>query len=404
MASREFCDDENILAACSRTFNLPVSGDRRTTVSNLGFTERRVLQEIRQAGRIHRLEIATRCDLQPSTLTRAAGVLLELGLIHEETDSNPGRPGKPRQYLSVAPEGAYAVGVALTAEEMMVCVTDFDGRVVQDRTARLSLLDPNTVADQAQAIVQACLDEAQVDPQRIVGVGVTMPGNTSVHAPYFKPLPQFVGWDRLSPAELFSERLAFPVWVQNDAHATAVAEAQFGAAIRQQTFMTLYIAHGFGAGLYCNGRMFTGAHGNAGSIGGAIPRPLARPSGDDLLRTLANAGHPFARLQDVEWNAAVWLVAEGWISRAADQLAEVIRMIMLILDPQSVILTGLLPEPVFERLAERIRSAEFVGGQDLPRPDIVVSPLIDSGLKLGAAALPFMHAFGPQPPSAAQPR
>ena len=378
-----------------------MSGERRPTVATLGFTERRVLQEIRRAGRIHRLEIATRCDLQPSTLTRSAGLLLDLGLVREETDSNPGRPGKPRQYLSVKPDGAYAVGVGLTAEEMMICVTDFDGHVLHEQTRRLGALDPDTVADQAAAAVDACLTAAGVDPARIVGVGVTMPGNTSIHAPYFKPLPQFVGWDRLSPAALFSQRLAFPVWVQNDAHATAVAEAQFGAGVRQQTFMTLYIAHGFGAGLFCNGQMFTGAHGNAGSVGGAIPRPLARPSGDDLLRTLANAGHPFARLQDVDWDGACWPVVESWINRAADQLAEVIRMSMLVLDPESVVLTGLLPGKVLEGLALRIRGAEFAGGQDLPRPDIVVSPLIGSGLKLGAAALPFMHTFAPHPPSAA---
>lgn len=370
--------------------------------SNLGFTERRVLQAIRRAGRIHRLEIATRCDLQPSTLTRSAAVLLELGLIREETDSNPGRPGKPRQYLSAAADGAYAVGVALTAEEMTACVTNFEGQVLRERTERLGALEPETVATQAQAMIQDCLDTAAVDTQRVVGVGVTMPGNTSIHAPFFKPLPQFVGWDRLSPAALFSQRLDFPVWVQNDAHATAVAEAQFGAGIRQPTFMTLYIAHGFGAGLFCNGQMFTGAHGNAGSIGGAIPRPLARPSGDDLLRTLANAGHPFARLQDVDWDGPAWPVVERWIGRAADQLAEIIRMSMLLLDPQSVILTGLLPERVLQGLAERIRGAEFVGGQDLPRPDVLVSPLIGSGLKLGAAALPFMHAFAVHRSEAAQ--
>lgn len=347
------------------------------------------------------MEIATRCDLQPSTLTRSAGLLLELGLIREETESNPGRPGKPRQYLSVNPAGAYAVGVGLTAEEMMTCVTDFEGRVLHEQTHRLGALDPDTVADQANTAVQACLAEAGVDSELVVGVGVTMPGGTSIRAPYFKPLPQFVGWDQLSPAALFAERLAFPVWAHNDAHATAVAEAQFGAGMRQQTFMTLYIAHGFGAGLFCNGQMFTGAHGNAGAIGGAIPRPLARPSGDDLLRTLASAGHPFARIQDIDWGVSTLSVVEGWINRAAAQLSEVIRMSMLLIDPQSVILTGLLPGHVLEALAERVRETEFAGGQDLPRPEIIVSPLIGSGLTLGAAALPFMHTFAPYPLSAA---
>ena len=100
VTSDEFCDDENNLVASLRTFNLTLSGDRRSTLAKLGFTERRVLQEIRRAGRIHRLEIATRCDLQPSTLTRAAG-LLNLARAHPRSQklgptgsANPSRATK----------------------------------------------------------------------------------------------------------------------------------------------------------------------------------------------------------------------------------------------------------------------------------------------------------------------
>lgn len=67
--------------------------------------------------------------------------------------------------------------------------------------------------------------------------------------------------------DLMSERLGLPVWVDNDANASLLAEARFGAARGAQHAVMLTLGTGIGGAVLVDGRIVHGARGGAGELG-----------------------------------------------------------------------------------------------------------------------------------------
>jgi glucokinase len=68
-------------------------------------------------------------------------------------------------------------------------------------------------------------------------------------------------------ADLMSERLGLPVFVDNDANVAALAEHRAGAAQGYSEAVVLTIGTGIGGGLILNGELYRGAHGAGAELG-----------------------------------------------------------------------------------------------------------------------------------------
>lgn len=68
-----------------------------------------------------------------------------------------------------------------------------------------------------------------------------------------------------------------PVYVNNDAHCFALAEALHGAGKGRGTVLGITIGTGVGGGIVCNGKLFHGAHGFAGEFGHMLLFPGKPP-------------------------------------------------------------------------------------------------------------------------------
>lgn len=79
--------------------------------------------------------------------------------------------------------------------------------------------------------------------------------------------PNLPGWDEIHITDILSERLSMPVRLYNDANACALAEWKLGAGIGSENMIFFTFGTGFGAGLILNGRLYSGANGNAGEVG-----------------------------------------------------------------------------------------------------------------------------------------
>jgi glucokinase len=79
--------------------------------------------------------------------------------------------------------------------------------------------------------------------------------------------PNLPGWDNIHITELISERFGIPCRLCNDANACALAEWKFGAGMGYQNMVFLTFGTGLGAGIIADGRLISGANGNAGEVG-----------------------------------------------------------------------------------------------------------------------------------------
>jgi glucokinase len=67
--------------------------------------------------------------------------------------------------------------------------------------------------------------------------------------------------------DVMSERLGLPVFVDNDANVTTLAETRFGAARGADHVVGLTIGTGIGGGLVLNGRLYRGSIGSGAELG-----------------------------------------------------------------------------------------------------------------------------------------
>jgi glucokinase len=79
--------------------------------------------------------------------------------------------------------------------------------------------------------------------------------------------PNLPGWDRVPVTEYFSQALGIPAFLQNDADAGALAEWKYGAGRGCKSLVFLTCGTGMGAGLILDGRLYSGAGGQAGEVG-----------------------------------------------------------------------------------------------------------------------------------------
>src|SRR5690606_11207785 len=109
------------------------------------------------------------------------------------------------------------------------------------------------------------IDGSTIDRQHILGIGIGMPGfvdvERGVNASYLHDETKTVGLQGK-----LTQRLALPVYIENDSSAIAISELHFGAAKGMKDVMVVNVGWGIGLGMIVNGSLFRGHNGYAGEF------------------------------------------------------------------------------------------------------------------------------------------
>jgi predicted NBD/HSP70 family sugar kinase len=245
-----------------RGSNLPAIGTYNQSV---------VLDAIRRAGAMSRVELAQRTGLTAQTVGTLSRRLIEEGLIRESDRVNIG-PGKPRRLLTLRPGGRYAVGVHIDPAVLTFVLLDLEGTIV----AHASLPTPT---GRPERIIAAIADEvarlvngSEVDPTRILGLGVAAPGPIDVRAGVILEPPILPQWRNLPLRGALQASTGMSVLLDKDVIAAAVAERWISSGARggghdRPDVAFIYYGTGLGAGLVINGEPVAGPGATAGNIG-----------------------------------------------------------------------------------------------------------------------------------------
>lgn len=205
--------------------------------------------------------------------------------------------------------------------------------------------------------------------------------------------------------------------LENDATAAVIGERLYDAGKSLTDFAYVYIGAGIGGGLFLRGQPYRGGYGKSGEIGhlvvdtGGRPCPcgnrgcLERYASVSLaLKALGDVQVTTVRHGDLNRIAKALTECDGrllaWLDEAAASLRQAVAMIENMLDPQTVILGGVLPRPVLEALIARIeplpRSVSLNKAVDTPR--LIATEIGPDTPALGAATLPVFAGMTPELP------
>lgn len=362
------------------------------TITSLAASDRRVFEALWRRGALSRAELAQDTGLTPPAITQIAKGLLHHGLV-VELPARRGQRGQPSRPLSVDPSGGYAAGVNFSHSYMEVGVMDLSGCLLGLRKTPLAKASPQVIAETAVKGVRELIRQHRVPEDRMLGLGFALPGDFLEGGRRLLAHPAFPELDDQDLEAVFAGASPWPVYVENDGRTSAIGERIMGLGRELSAFMLVHIGHGVGGGLIIDGRPYRGARGNAGPIGLFFPYGRPRPSGEDLLANLREAGHPisdFDGLDDASLARSDAL--ETWLQRAGRQLGEVLPLLGRFFDPQVIVVAGRMPPPLLERLAEIINLVRAIPEADpLPRVEVTASRLGSLAGVVGAASLPIFE-------------
>jgi len=159
----------------------------------------------------------------------------------------------------------YLVSVAMDQLITKIAIVDMQNNFVSPITKIILPLPDNPKA--LQILIEkiaVVIDQSGIPKEKIVGVGIGMPGFVNVKKGVNYSFLQLPG--EKSITKHISDKIELPVFIDNDSSLIALAEFRFGAARGEKNAMVVNIGWGIGLGLIIDGKLFRGHEGFAGEF------------------------------------------------------------------------------------------------------------------------------------------
>lgn len=230
-----------------------------------------VLNMIKTHGPIARADIARRTGLSAATVTGITADLIRDELVYE---MEPGDSGGGRRPIPLAlnAHGAYVVGIKLTEQQVIGCLTDLEATVLSSQAMPIHSRRWEDVVETLAQFVNTLLQGHQGPRSRLLGVGIGLAGIVEPVHGVLRRSPYF-GWTNVPLQQLIADRVHAPVYVDNDVNTLTLAEQWFGAGQEIDNFLVITLGRGIGLGIVVNGQLYRGADGGAGEFGHTVVDP-----------------------------------------------------------------------------------------------------------------------------------
>ena len=150
------------------------------------------------------------------------------------------------------------LGFDLGGTKMMACVCDADFRILgRKRKATKGHEGSEAGVDRVKQVIERALEEAEVGPERLAGIGIGIPGPVDTEAGVVLETPN-LGWKDLPLRDILEEEFGCPTVVLNDVDAGVYGEYRMGAARDARCVIGLFPGTGIGGGCVYHGEILTG--------------------------------------------------------------------------------------------------------------------------------------------------
>ncbi len=236
-----------------------------------GFNDAVVLDGIRRAEQLSRVELAEITGLSGQAISNIIRRLITAGLVREAGRQRTTGLGKPRTMLELEPTGQYAVGVHLDPAVVTLVLLDLGGHVIARRRVDTPYADdPDVLIEGIAATIEDVVVESGAPRSRIIGVGIAAPGPIDVERGVVVNPPNLAAWHLVPLRDELRARTGLPVLLDKDVTAAATAEKWAGSG---GSFVFFYLGTGVGAGLVIGDEVVRGSSSNVGEIGHVIVDP-----------------------------------------------------------------------------------------------------------------------------------
>ena len=264
------------------------------------YNESGILDLIRTHEKISRSELSRLTGL---SATAAGAIVASLSVkeyIHEN-GIGESKGGRKPVMIELKPDSHFSVGIDIDVDFMTFSLIDITGRIVCEGSGSLTSNSPEEVASQAAGYLKELLPGYFTDMSRLLGIGVSVPGmvDSDTHKVVLAPN---LGWKDVDIGRMLDGYMGVPVYVENEAMASAICENWLGACRDEENFVCINIKSGIGAGIFAGGRLYRGAGGSAGEVGHIVVDengPRCGCGNYGCLETMASTGRIVEKVRKV---------------------------------------------------------------------------------------------------------
>jgi predicted NBD/HSP70 family sugar kinase len=241
---------------------------RRNGVTTGRDTSGTILDLIRSAGAVSRVDLAARSGLTEASVSRIVKQLLADGVV-AETGRGVSTGGKRPTLLELNARSRHAVGVSLSDRRISYVLTDLAGRIVSSSEAEgIAHHTRSAVVPRMARDLETLIDAGGVNRSSVLGIGVATPGRREISGYLTRSHPlDYAEWDWHAIEEDLADTTGMDITVENDSTCAALGEFWISRTPAATTFAVLNMAHGIGVGLVTDGDVYRGSTSNVGEIG-----------------------------------------------------------------------------------------------------------------------------------------
>jgi len=384
------------------------------------YNEAGILDLIRMGKAISRADLSKATGLSPTAAGAIVSSLIEKGYIHE-VGTGESKGGRKPVLLELKPDSYYSIGLDVDVDGISSVLIDITGKTLYKGASKLTSIAPEDVISAAENCVRQIIKEFSIQPSRLLGVGVSVPGMVDPST-YRVVLAPNLGWEDIDLVSMLEEKLKLPIYIENEAMASAICENWLGACQSANNFVCVNIKSGIGAGIFTGGKLYRGTSGSAGEVGHIVvdengPRcgcgnygcleTIASTSGIvNKARRMVRQGvvsslNEIADVDQIGFDEIVQAarnddeMAKGLLNDAARYLGIALSSLVNTLNPSRIVL-GKDFAKYGDLVMPTLRS--IVDGKALKRPaqnvEIIISEIGESSSTLGAAIVPLKKLFG----------
>ncbi len=283
-----------------------------------------------------RIAIAKRLNLDKSTVTNQVNHLIDIGLFEEIEEGTASIKGGRRPiHLGIRKSFGRIIGVEIQSHSYVAVEVDLAGNILNERSGKAEF-SPDNLTHVISTIIQENSHGSASSQAPLLGVGIGTGGLVDLEKSRIRfsiPLGITKPFDF---SQSLAEKVAVPCFIENDANCCALGELAFSNKEDFKNFLFVLVEYkqesealensgglGVGLGIVLDGKLYSGSHGNAGEFRSTFC------DGPGLLQFSLSKLDIGKLAKD-----------QKILSKAADELARNMAMLVNTMDFDSVIIGG----------------------------------------------------------------
>jgi glucokinase-like ROK family protein len=234
----------------------------------ISHAEKELVDRIRKYRELTKPDLVEATDYSRTKITSSIESLLQKQIIieNQSTEYTGGRRSKT---YSINGGLGFIAGVDIGATSIDLAIADFSGNIiVRSSEAALVREGPIKILGRVCSLLEKMMQENGLNSERILGIGIGIPGPVDFSLGTVVSPPIMPGWDGYPIIQTVQQWFpAANVVIDNDVNVMALGEIHEGAGQGVSNLIFVKIGTGIGAGIVCEGKIYRGASGCAGDIG-----------------------------------------------------------------------------------------------------------------------------------------